>query len=140
MPVKVLSFGKVAGLQPATLQKNELLHRYFSKLLPTLQEQLFSGTTLKDCFWVFTERYFRASCNKFYYLFPYIKTMEWNKRRQNFNGQIKKKPHTVPVNRVETDLLQNEHDKHECYHNLLGWEVLPLNFTQPSPTKTFIRW
>ena len=25
----------------------------------------------------------------------------------------------MPVNRVETDLLQNVHDKHECYHNLL---------------------
>ena len=45
--------------------------------------------------------------------------MEWNKRRQNFNEQIKKKKH-IPVNCVETDLLQNVHDKHKCYHNLLG--------------------
>ena len=47
-------------------------------------------TTLNGCFWVFTERYFRTSCNKFYSLFSYIKTTEWNKRRQNFDGQIKK--------------------------------------------------
>ena len=94
MPVNEFIFSKV---QPATLQTLqlycELLHRYFSRLLPTLQEYLFSGTFLNSCSWDFTERYFRTSCNKFYYLFPYIKTMEWNKRRQNFNGQIKK-PHT----------------------------------------------
>ena len=28
-----------------------------------------------------------------------------------------KKNH-IPVNRVKTDLLQNVHDEHECYHNL----------------------
>ena len=41
----------------------------------------------------------------------------------------------IPVNSFETDLLHHAHDKHECYHNLLGG----LNFNQPGPTKTFIR-
>ena len=26
----------------------------------------------------------------------------------------------IPVNSFETDLLHHVHDKHECYHNLLG--------------------
>ena len=45
MPVKEFILIKVAGLQLATLQKYELPHKYFSRLLPTLQEHLFSGTT-----------------------------------------------------------------------------------------------
>ena len=61
--------------------------------------------------------------------------MEWNKRKQSFNRQIK---NHMSVNRVETDLLQNGYGKHECYCNFL--EVLPPNSTQPGPTETFFRW
>ena len=48
--------------------KKWTLSQVFSRLLPTLQEHLFLGTTLNGCFWVFTERYFRTYCNKIYYL------------------------------------------------------------------------
>ena len=41
MPVKEFIFSKIAALQVATLLKNELLHRYFSRILATLQEYLF---------------------------------------------------------------------------------------------------
>ena len=92
MPVKEFIFNKVAGLQPATLQKMNSFTDFANTFANFTGTPIFR-TTLNGCFWVFTERYFQTSCNKFYYLFPYIKTMEWNKQRQNFNGQIKK-PHT----------------------------------------------
>ena len=35
-----LIFGKVSGLQPVTLLKNELDHRFFSRILPTFKAHL----------------------------------------------------------------------------------------------------
>ena len=41
IPVKEFIFSKVAGLQTATLLKNELLYQYFSRTLITVEGQLF---------------------------------------------------------------------------------------------------
>ena len=43
--MKELIFSKVAGLQQATLQKSELLHRYFSRILQK-KEQLAGHRTI----------------------------------------------------------------------------------------------
>ena len=39
--MKEFNFSKVVGLQPATLLKIELVHRYFSRVFSTVVEQLF---------------------------------------------------------------------------------------------------
>ena len=44
------TISKVAGLQPATLLKMELLHRYFSFVFTADVEQLFCRTPTSGCF------------------------------------------------------------------------------------------
>ena len=49
-PVKEFILSKVAGLQPATLLKNEFFRRHFSKVLIIAVEHLFCRTPLNGCF------------------------------------------------------------------------------------------
>ena len=48
--MKEFNFSKFAGLQPATLLKIELLHRYFSFVFTAVVEQLFCRTPTSGCF------------------------------------------------------------------------------------------
>ena len=50
MPVKEFILSKVAGLQPATLLKNEFFRWHFSRVLIIVVEHLFCRTPLNGCF------------------------------------------------------------------------------------------
>ena len=66
--VKELLFSKVAGFQHTTLQKNELLHSYFSRILSRFSEHLFYGTSLNGCFHITPHDYTHSG--KFLQKFP----------------------------------------------------------------------
>ena len=117
MPVKEFIFSKVGGLQPATLQKNELLHRYFSRLLATLQEHLF-----QEQLWTAASEFLVKGISEHPVIsfITHFNTLKpWNEINEDIILMDREKKH-ISVIRIETDLLQNVQDKQECYHNLLG--------------------
>ena len=57
IPVQEFIFNKVAGRQPATLLNNELLQRYFSRIMLTIQKHIFQRTPFSGCFQTFLSRY-----------------------------------------------------------------------------------
>ena len=85
--------------------------------MPTLQEHLFS-----EQLWTAASEFLLKGISEHPVIsfITYFHTLiPWNEINEDRILMDRQKKN-MSVNCVETDLLQNVHDKHECYHDLLG--------------------